>query len=277
MLTVYAIVCGFLLILGITLIIQAVPYFTNSKTNNISPIKKIYCAQLNAWIKIKMTTNAIVAANNPIDIQVNTTSLDLDQIKTIQLTFEGAEKEVTLTGTPPVDPTPPPNDASKEDKAQYEADLKKYTELYSQYHEQELLALRANVLDLESDRDYDELVQREHEVNAGRQYLLNTTENITLPKSSTFSGLIQGVNYPAGGKFDVGITIIMRDGTAFGYGINDSTYVLKDAIEVSPPEVTLQIENNSIMLGLAWAGAGLVIAAIGISGLLEILKHFAFS
>jgi len=58
--------------------------------------------------------------------------------------------------------------------------------------------------------------------------------------------------------------------------MSDLSYVIKDAINVSPTEVKLQVENNNIMVGLSWLGASLVFFALFGAGLLEIIKRFTF-
>jgi hypothetical protein len=248
---------------------------TNNVHEKISTIKNIYYAKIPAWFHIKMKTNDAFTANNPIDIQINTTLIDLDQIRTIQVTLEGAEKD--FSDNEPTRPETPPFGSSQEIYDQYLEAMNKYFEAYQKYREEEMNARFANILFLNSDKDYDELVQREQEINSFRQSVNNASrENITLPKFSTFSGSLQNVTYSAGGEFDVGLTITKRDGGVLGYGMSDLSYVLKEAIDISPPEINLQIKNNNVITGLGVIAVGLVPLVVGLGGLLEILRHLAF-
>ena len=152
----------------------------------------------------------------------------------------------------------------------YTAAMTKYSDAYKKYYDEEMKASFSNIMFLKSDRDFNEMVQQQQEFNNFAQ------ENVTFPKFSTFSGLLQNVTYPAGGKFDVGLTIVKRDGGVIGYGMSDLSYVLKEAMEVSPPEVLLQIKNNNSITGLSYIGIGVAPLIAGLVGISEILKHFAF-
>lgn len=270
----YVIFCMALITTGLIFCIYAYPYMTNNIHEKTSAIKNVYYGKIPTWFHIKMKTNDAFTANNPIDIQINTTLIDLDQIRTFQVTLEGAEKD--FSENEPTRPETPPFGASQELYNQYREAMDKYFEDYQKYREEEMNARFANIFFLNSDKDYNELVQREQEINSLRQSVNTSRENITLPKFSTFSGLLQNVTYSAGGKFDVGLTITKRDGGVIGYGMSDLSYVLKEAIEISPPEINLQIKNNNIITGLGIIAVGLVPLVVGLGGLLEILRRLAF-
>jgi hypothetical protein len=179
----------------------------------------------------------------------------------IQLSFEGADKYFPNTkSTSP--PAMPSSGSPQEVWDQYEKAMREYWDNYRKSMEEQINAAFANVLFLNSDRNIEDF---------------NFPDNVSIPKYSTFSGSLQNLTFSTGGRFDIGVTVTKRDGGVIGYGMSDTTYVLKEAIEVSPPETQLQIENNSIMSGLAWIGLSLPFLLAGLTGLLEIIKHYAFS
>jgi len=244
---------------------MGLPYVTNNIHKKISVIRNYYFDRIPVWIHIKMETEDAFVANNPINISVKTTPINLDEIKGLQLEFEGVDKYFPDELEPP--PSPPPLGSTKEEYEQYWKAMEEYWRNFEKYMNKTSEQSGANILHLQSDRKVSDF-----------EFLKDfpIPENYSIPKYSTFSGSLQYLTYSAGGKFDIGITIFKADGSVIGYGMSDLSYVLKDAIEISPPEVQLQIKNSNIMTGLGWIGIGLPFLIAGLTGFLEIIKYFVF-
>ena len=267
MMRLYAIICGVIFIIGVASIVEGFPYLTNKidVQNKISSIRIFLFEKIPVWVYVKMETNNAFTANNPIDVEMTTPSIDLEKIRSIQVTFVGAEKYF-----PNFNPAGPPEmpdfGSPQEIWDEYHRATTEYWENYERMFEELHDQTRANILFLYSDKDYD----ADFNLPQG----VERPENF--PKYSTFSGSLQNLTYNLGGKFDIGITITKRDGGVIGYGMSDLSYRIQDAIEVSPPETLIQIKNNNIMTGLGWIGIGLPFLIAALTGWLEILKHFAF-
>ena len=184
----------------------------------------------------------------------------------MQLQFEGADKYFPNNKPEPF-PSLPPYGSTKEEYDQYNEAVEAYWENHRKTIDETFEQVSANIMHLQSDRNISDF-----ELPEGFPY----PTNYSIPKYSTFSGSLENLTYSTGGKFDIGITVNKADGGVIGYGMSDLSYVLTDVIEVSPPETLLQIKNNNIMSGLAWIGIGLPFLIAGLTGILEIFKHYAF-
>jgi hypothetical protein len=213
------------------------------------------------WYTVEMDSLGAFTANNPINVSVTTTPIDLNQVHSIQLSFEGASKVFPIF-TPPAYPTRPPFNATQAEWNQYLKTLNDYWNNYDKALAQFEQASRANLIFLVNDTYFPvppELQQ----------------ENVSFPEFSTFSGSLQNLTYSNGGAFNVGITVNTVKGT-FGYGVGDTTYVLPNAMTISPPETMLQIESNNIITGLGWIGLGIPFLLAGLTEVLGIIKRNAF-
>ena len=94
---------------------------------------------------------------------------------------------------------------------------------------------------------------------------------------TSFSGSIKDVVYSSGGTFDIGITLIKSNGEVVGYEMGDRNFAIKNAIEISPPEVLIQLENTNVMRGLSYIGISIPFFIAGINALMEILKRYIFA
>ena len=68
------------------------------------------------------------------------------------------------------------------------------------------------------------------------------------------------------------ITLIKADGEVIGYEMGDRNFAIKNAIEISPPEVLVQLENTNVMRGLSYIGISIPLLTAGINCLVEALK-----
>ena len=265
--TIYAIICGLFFIIGVASVVEGFPYLTNSISvqDNISSIRSFLFEKIPVWIYLKMETKNAFTANNPIDVEMITIPINLEEIKSIQVNFIGAEKyfpDDDLGRFPEMPEFVSPNEFGDE----YYVAIEKYTDQRKQMYEGTYNQASAHVLHLYSDKDYD----TDFNFSGG----IERPENF--PKYSSLSGSLHNLRYNLGGTFDIGITITKRDGEVIGYEMSNISYILQDAIEVSPPEALIQIKNNNIMTGLGWIGIGLPFLIVALTGWLEILKHFAF-
>jgi hypothetical protein len=87
---------------------------------------------------------------------------------------------------------------------------------------------------------------------------------------TTFAGSIGNVTYTNGGQFDIGITITTKDGAVIGYGMGDTSFALKNAIQISPPEALIQLRNGRISMGLTYVAVGLTFIVVGMTGLIDL-------
>jgi len=264
--TFYFLACGILFLIGLVLLAQAIPYLQNNIHKDIPPIVQSHnFEKIPTWLRLEIKTKDALMANNEVSIQARTlNSINMNEIRRIDLIFIGAEKS---TNTPPVSiPQSPPSNASIEELNQYRTDMSKYTEYIRELSE----ATASNILMLNSERNYTDEKARISEI----QERLN--HSIETPLISTFSGELSNITYSSGGTFDIGVTLYLGNGGVIGYGMSDMSYVIKDAITVSPAEVKLQVENNNIMVGLGWLGASLVFFALFGGGLLELIKKLTF-
>lgn len=171
--------------------------------------------QVGTWFTLKLETEDLFAAFNPINVSVHTGATD-PAIRSIQLEFEGASTYF-------------PGDFNFSDPSFYPEQYDKLTE-----------AIESNILFLERD------------------------------SLTTFAGNKLNLNYTSGGDFDIGITVTYQNGAVAGYGLGDTSFVLKQAIRVSPPEALVQLRNGNLTLGLAWLAIGLTMINIGLGGLIDI-------
>ncbi len=267
---IYVIFVFSLIAIGMVLIVHGLPYVQNQVHEKIPPIVQnvFFFERMNTWFTITISSKDAYAANNPIDVDIKTGNLNLDEVRQIQLSFEGAQKAVI--SEEPTLPEYPAANASRGEYNQYWIAMDKYREDSQKYWEEYRTASSSNILFLNSKADYNKLLEREQEVNS------IMGQNITLPKYSFFQGTLKNLTYPMGGTFDIGVTLHNRDSSVVGYGMTDLTYLIKDVIAISPPEVLKQIENNNIMTGLGYIGIGIGPLVAGLVGILEIFKRFAF-
>jgi hypothetical protein len=259
----------FFVILSLVLIVQALPYMTNSKHETITSTRTFFFQKEPMYITIEMTTNDSFVANNPIDIKMKTSPwLDLEKIRGIQVTLDGAEQNTPLDE--PVSPESPPSGASQSDYDQYQAAMDKYRHDLDSYFQALRDSIESHIFNLQSDKNLTELVEKEKQINE------RMGTNFSYPKVASFSGQIQKVTYSNGGSFEIGLSINYRNNGLIGYELGDRSYAIQNAIQISPPETLLQIRSNNIMIGLSYIGVALVFLALGAGGFLEILKHFAF-
>jgi len=242
---IYGIISFILFLCAGSFIFLSIPHITNKAHKTIVVNRVYFFDKIPAYLFIHMETNDALVANNPIDISVTTTNIDRSQIRGIQLTFEGAERYFpNYTALSP--PSPP---SSSED---YEEYFKKLEE-YQKELKKELDKMReesgANILILHND----------------------TNRNWT-----SFSGSLKNVIYSSGGIFDIGVTINKADGGIIGYEMGDRNFAIKNAIEISPPEVLIQLENANIMKSLGYIGVSIPFLIAGINALMEILKRHIF-
>jgi len=260
MLTLYSVSCVVLVGIGIVLFVEGFPLIADKAHKKVSAFRDYYFDGIPMWIQVKMETLDAFTANNPIDVEMSTTPINLDEVRVMQLSFEGAKQYFP---TKPMDsPTMPPIGSPQEVWDQYKREVEEYWDTFEKYMKDSFEKAGLNMLFLRSDKDISDF---------------NLPENSSLPKFSTFSGTLQNLTYSTGGKFDIGITVTKANGEVIGYGMSDLSYVLKEAIEVSPPETLLEIQNRNIMSGLGWIGLGLPFLIAGLTGLLEILKHYTFT
>lgn len=266
MLTIYSVLCGALILVGAVLFAEGIPYITNSMHKRISAVNSYYFDKIPSWIYVRMETEDAFTANNPINVNVTTTIINLEKIRGLQLSFEGADKYFPNNKPEPY-PSFPPFGSTEEEYNQYRKAVDEYWQNHEKSLNETFEQLTANILHLQSDKDMSDFELPEN---------LPLPANYSIPKYSTFSGSLRDLTYSTGGTFDIGITINKADGGVIGYGMSDLSYVLKEVIEISPPETLLQIKNNNIMSGLAWIGISLPFLIAGLTGLLEIFKHYAF-
>ena len=266
---IYVIFSFALIATGMVLVVHGYPYVVNQIHEKIpAMVQDIFFDKMKTWFTITVSTTDVYAANNPLDVQIKTGTINLDEIREIQIQFLGAQKAV-LSKEPVLPDSPLPN-ASSVEMNQYQTAMQKYSDDLRKYYDEYRDAMSSNVIFLNSVQNYEKLVERDQQINA---FIGN---NMSLPKYSQFAGSIQNLTYPIGGTFDLGITLKLRNGSVVGYGMTDLSYAIKDAITVSPPEVMKQVESNEIMTGLGYIGIEIAPLVAGLVGILEILKHFAF-
>lgn len=73
-----------------------------------------------------------------------------------------------------------------------------------------------------------------------------------------FTGEATGLVYSQGGNFDIGITMAAKDSGVIGYEMGKrNNYRITEGISISPPETSLAIRNNNLMVGIAWIAVGM--------------------
>jgi len=239
---IYVIISCFLIFLALICIFLSIPYITNKSHKRIVVNRVYFFDKIPAYFFVRLETNDALVANNPIDISVTTTNIDRSQIRGIQLTFDGAERYFP-NYTKLFPPSPP---SSTENLEEYFKKLEEY---------------------------YKELDKMRQEIGANILILHNDTDwNWT-----SFSGSIKNVIYSSGGTFDIGITLIKSDGGVIGYEMGDRNFAIKNAIEISPPEVLIQLENTNVMKGLSYIALSIPFLIAGVNALMEILKRYIFA
>lgn len=229
-------VLGGILIFGglLSMFWLGVPNLTyNKPTNVVSEITDYYFyhSQTSTVFYLKSESLGLYVANEPINVSVTTNRMD---VRGVQLRFLGAGKYFPNNTAPPESP---PSGASLEEWKEWEQAMQHWWDLW----EENLNKLSADILRLTNDTDLT---------------FTDPFTNETRPNYPTFSGSIQNLTYSVGGQFSIGITIFQSDGGVIGYDMGDTSYVLQNVIEVSPPETLLQIKSNYISVGLGWIGIG---------------------
>jgi len=225
-----------LIAIALVLILLSIPYLTNKVRNKIVINRVYFFDKIPAYFFVKIETNDALVAGNPVDITVTTTNIDRTRIRSIQLTFDGANRYF-----PNFTKLSPPE--SSEQLEEYFKELEK------------------------------ELDKMREEIGANILILHNDTERIW----TSFSGTIRNVVYGAGGTFDIGITLTEATGKVIGYEMGDRNFAIKNAVNVSPPEVLFQLENSNVMRGLAYIGTAIPFIIAGLEALMEIFKRYVFA
>lgn len=208
-----------------------------------------YHGQVQTVFYIKTETTGAFLADNPINVSVTTNRMDVNGI---QLEFLGASKYFPNNTAPP---EPPPIGSSEQAWTQYEQAIQVWANALRQNTEKS----SENILFLTNDTDITRT---------------NPFDNTTLPNYPTFSGTFQNLTYSVGGEFSIGITITQSDGGVVGYGVGDTSYIINNAIGISPPETLLQIESNNILTGLGWIGIGVSPFIAGLAIWVELVKPY---
>ena len=212
-----------------------VPNLIYSKpTNGVSEITDYYFyhGQVNTVFYLKTESVGLYVANEPINVSVTANRMD---VKGVQLRFLGAGKYFPNNTAPPASP---PSGASRQEWELWEQVYQHYWDLWNENINKSSL----DILHLTNDTDLT---------------YTDPFTNVTRPNYPTFSGSIQNLTYSIGGQFSIGITVTQSDGSVVGYDMGDTSYVLQNVIEVSPPETLLQIQSNYISVGLGWIGIGI--------------------
>jgi hypothetical protein len=238
-----------LIIGGLYSFYDGIPYLLDNKPHNkVSEITDsyFYHGQISTVFFIKTESVGLFVADEPINVSVTTVGTD---VRGIQLRFLGAGKYFPNNTAPP---SPPSGNSSSEAWNQWEKEMQQYDESQRQNEESS-----ADILLLTNDTDLTVTIP---------------FENITLPNYPTFSGSIQNLTYSVGGQFSIAVTVTQANGTVVGYDMGDTSYILQNVIEVSPPETMLQIQSNYILTGLGWIGIGLSPLLASIALIWEIAK-----
>jgi len=227
---------------------------TNNKPNNtVTEINDYYFyrGQFQTVFYIEATTIGAFIADNPINVSVTTNSML--NVSGIQLEFLGASKYFPNNTGPP---SPPPEGSSEQAWNQYEQAVQEWINATRQ----DTQKISENIM---------------HMTNDTHLTWYEPFENRTFPNPSTFSGELQNLTYSAGGEFSIGVTIFLSSGAVEGYGLGDTSYVIDNALTISPPETLLQIESNNILTGLGWIGIGISLFVPGLVILVELIKPYA--
>lgn len=264
-----AIVSIILVSSGSLIIDNGLSYTTNDMPKN--PVKEInsyyfYQNEIQTVFSIKAETTGAFMASNPINISVTTNGLN---IKGIQLEFLGASQYFpnnTQPLLPTFPPYPPSNLTQQEWSNQYTKNMQQYENAMKQYDNENKEkisdasnAISSNILFLSNDsniKTYDSFL------------------NETFQNYPTFSGTIQNLTYPVGGKFSIGVTVTSSDGNVNGYGLGNTAYLISNFIEVDPSSTVFQIQSNNILIGLTYVSIGLTILLAGIALIIELVKLY---
>ena len=211
-----------------------------------------------AMLYVKAETNGAMLPNNPINVTATTSILDQNQIQQIQLTLLGALQyfpDHSLL----VAPTPPPYNASQQEWEQYQnAESKYYTDTQKAMQE-ESKAIFASTLFMNNET-YQPIPPF-------------WNQSIPFSELSIFSGSLQNVQYPVGGTFSIGVSVTYQNGTRVGYATTNQTYILQNALTISPIETKYQIQSNNILIGLGYLAIGFPFLLEGIAEVRDIVKH----
>jgi hypothetical protein len=205
----------FLLGIGVSIIVVlARPYLEDSiHDNRIAYFS--YLLPGTTWFHVKLQTQDLFAAFNPINISVQTAACP-PEIRSLQLEFVGASSYF-------------PGDYNFSAPDFFEKQYENFTK-----------SLQSNTVQL-------------------------VNNSLT-----TFAGSIKNVTYTNGGEFDIGITITNKDGAVRGYGMGDTSFALKNAIRISPPEALIQLRNGRISMGLTYVAVGLTFVVVSMTGLISL-------
>jgi len=85
-----------------------------------------------------------------------------------------------------------------------------------------------------------------------------------------FTGEATGLVYSQGGNFDIGITIQPKGSGLIGYEMGQrDDYRIAAGINISPPETSLAMRSNNLMVGIAYVAVGI---SLFIPALMRILS-----
>jgi hypothetical protein len=194
--------------------------------------------------------------NNTITVSATTSILDSNQIQQIQLTLLGS---LQFFPTNIAMPTSPPYNASQQEQEQYQNALSQYYNTNQKIAQAESTSIFASTLLLNNDT----------------YQVIPPFWNQSIPygEQSIFSGSLQNVSYPVGGTFNIGVTITYQNGTRVGYATTNQTYLLQNAITISPIDAKYQIQSNNILIGLGYVGFGLPFLLEGIAEARNVIKR----
>lgn len=219
------------LVLGLGIVFfQALPYLQDKYHSNIVSNRVYFAEMIPTYIYLKQETSDAFTANNPINISI-TTGITPKEIRGIQLTFDGAESCF-------------PRERPEYPEINFSEPLKEYYKKVDEYFN------KSEEFDKKCFNNIISLQQKTTRVS----------------EISHFSGGLS-LTYPAGGDFDIGITIIRSDGGVAGYEMGNRQSAIKGAIHISPPEALYSIRNYNRTAGLALLALGLTFVLHGINGL----------
>jgi len=229
---------------GLALIlVNGLPLINNDVHEPISQEITIRNEKIGPWFTIILETENIFSANNPINVTVRTGAV-VENWKYIQLECLGA-KEPLAEDWPdfPVPPTDVMAENYSEAFEEYIEEMEKYQEKMNEYSEKFRDVVGSNIVHLKKDMNI-------------------------------FKGKKNNLIYRNGGQFDIGVTINPEEGSVFGYGMGDTSYILENVITVSPPEALYTFKQSNVITGLSWATLGLGFFAIGASAIISYILKF---
>lgn len=219
-------------------VLESSPYLKNEKHSEMSCNRTFFSEKLGGYIHIKFETTDLFSANNNITISIyarpllltNIDGKDIEnEVKWIQITFEGSGKYF-------------PGDFERPRSEDYNfsnfSEFDRYEKDWDEYYEEYDNRLKSNTIQL------------------------TRVKNYYTNKTDYFIGKKENLTYGIGGDYDIGFTLNVEKGGVIGWEMGDRSYVIKDAVHISPPEALISLNNNNIMMGIS--KIGLALAIIGV-------------